>query len=78
MISDVLHEAVEDLDRYLTSSNFENMYKGKDRSEIIKLRDEALYIARKLDMRPGAPVPTKKDAIAKIAEERHQMPRSSS
>lgn len=72
MISDVLHETVEDLDRYLTSPTFDDVYTGKLRAQIIKLRDEALCIARVLDTPPGAAVPDKNAALTAIAEERRQ------
>jgi hypothetical protein len=77
MISDVLHETVWDLDDCLTKPTFDETYKGRLKQQIIKLRDEALYIARVLDTPGGKGVPPKAQALAQIAEERRQMPRDS-
>ena len=70
MISDVLHEAVSELDRYLTEPVFNDCYKGRIREQIIKLRDDALYIMWILDTPPGGRVPAKASALAAIAERR--------
>jgi len=72
MISDVLHETVDELDHYLNCPTFADCYKGKLREQIVRLRDEALYIARVLDTPPGAPVPGTKKTLAAIAAERRQ------
>ena len=77
MISDVLHETVWDLDDCLTNPTLNETYKGRLKQQIIKLRDEALYIARVLDTWPGERVPPKAQGLARIAEERRQMPRAS-
>jgi hypothetical protein len=40
MISDVLFETVEDLNRYLTSPIYAKTYQGRLRMRIIKVRNE--------------------------------------
>lgn len=39
MISDVLSEAVQDIDRYLQDPTFERVYAGSLRTDILALRD---------------------------------------
>jgi hypothetical protein len=73
MISDVLYEAVSELDHYLTKSLYDDTYRGKLREQITKLRDEALYIAWILDTPPGNRVPPKAKALATIAERRRKQ-----
>jgi hypothetical protein len=72
MISDVLYEAVLELDHYLTDPFYDDWYKGKLREQIIKLRDEARYIVSVLDTPPGARVPAKAAALRVIAERRRK------
>jgi hypothetical protein len=76
MISHILHETVENLDRYLTSATFDDCYTGRRREEIIRFRDETLYIARVLNAKPGTRLSSKAQALAQIAEEQRQMPRA--
>lgn len=52
MISDVLFEAVQDLDRYLNDKFYDTWYKGAFRERIIKLRNEAEAIRIELDKPP--------------------------
>jgi hypothetical protein len=49
MISDVLFEMVEGLDRYLNDPHYDNMYSGTLRERIIRVRDDAEYIRFVLD-----------------------------
>ena len=70
MISDVLHEAVSELDHYLTDRLYDKNYAGNLRKQIVKLRDEALYLARVLDTSPDARSPSKAIALKEIGEQR--------
>lgn len=51
MISDVLSEAVDEVDRYL--NDFEDMYRGSLRRDILALRDEMERMRARLDTCPG-------------------------
>jgi hypothetical protein len=50
MISDVLSEAVEQIDQYLNA--YEDVYKGEVRKHIIKLRGDMLALREELDEPP--------------------------
>jgi hypothetical protein len=56
MISDILSQAVVDLDHYLNDPNF-HTYSGELRERIIRLRDEAEYIRVVLDTHPCDTLP---------------------
>jgi hypothetical protein len=49
MISDVLFDMVEGLDRYLTDRLYDGMYPGALRESIVCARDDAEYIRFALD-----------------------------
>ena len=49
MISDILCEMVEGLDRYRNDPNYDAMYRGALRERIIRVRDDAEYIRFVLD-----------------------------
>jgi hypothetical protein len=52
MISDILSQAVVDLDHYLTDPNFADTYTGEVRERVVRLRDEAESLRAVLDTRP--------------------------
>jgi hypothetical protein len=52
MISDVLHEAVVEVRRYLEDSTYENVYKGDMRVRIISLVSDMEKIQVELDTPP--------------------------
>ncbi len=52
MISDVLHQAVVDIDGYLESPAFEKVYGGDLRERIIKLRNDMTTMRIELDTPP--------------------------
>ncbi|BAW19144.1 hypothetical protein [Ralstonia phage RP31] len=56
MISDVLFEAVDGVDRYLENPLYDSMYCGELRERIIKLRNDMAQMQRELDTPPGAPI----------------------
>ena len=74
IIGDVLFETVRELDHYLNDPAF--AYAGAIREDIMKLRDEAVYVAMVLDAPPGAPGLDKATVFAAIAEERRMAPRT--
>lgn len=53
MISDVLSEAVAEIDRYLTTPTFSVCYVGEMRQRIRKCRNEMEAIRRVLDTPPS-------------------------
>jgi hypothetical protein len=53
MISDVISEAVAELDRYLNDPIWDDVYCGKLRERIVRLRNEAEYLRGLLDVPPG-------------------------
>lgn len=52
MISDVLHEAVNEIDRYLNDPVFATSYTGELRDHIVKVRDEMHSLRAELDAPP--------------------------
>jgi hypothetical protein len=52
MISDVLSQAVVDLDRYLIDPDFDHIYIGETRERLIRLRDEVRDLQSLLDTSP--------------------------
>jgi hypothetical protein len=52
MVSDVLSDAVDQLDSYLNNQFYDDWYTGKMRADIIKVRDEMARIRRILDTPP--------------------------
>lgn len=57
MISDVLFEAVEEIDGYLADPVYKDMYAGELRDRILKLRDDMNALRAELDTPPGQPIP---------------------
>jgi hypothetical protein len=53
MISDILSQAVIDLDHYLTDANFDRTYGGEARERLIRLRNEADDLRSVLDTPPA-------------------------
>jgi hypothetical protein len=49
MISDVLSDMVEGLDRYLSDRLYDDLYSGALRESIIRVRDDAEYLCFVLD-----------------------------
>ena len=49
MISDVLHDAVSDLDHYLESETYRTVYTGDTRDKIIVVRNAMDALRRELD-----------------------------
>jgi hypothetical protein len=72
MISDVLSQAVDDLDHYLNDPNFDSTYNGEFRERIIRLRDEAEYIRIVLDTHPCDTPPPEAVLRERFAAERRQ------
>jgi hypothetical protein len=72
MISDILSQAVGDLDHYLNDPNFDGTYSGELRERIIRLRDEAEYIRAVLDTHPCDTPPSEAVLRERIAASRHQ------
>jgi hypothetical protein len=70
MISDVMFEAVSEIDRYLTTPTFDGAYRGRLRAKIVKLRDEMEYIRLVLDSVPGVRLPPKPTVMRAIAVRR--------
>ena len=52
MISDILSQAVIDLDRYIADGTFDHTYIGETRERIIRLRNEADDLRSVLDTPP--------------------------
>jgi hypothetical protein len=50
MISDVLFEAVEQIDQYLY--HYTHVYKGETREHIVQLRDDMIALLAELDEPP--------------------------
>lgn len=55
MISDVLHEAVAEMDRYLDSPEWRDTYTGQMRKELKALRTMMDAARQRLDTPPPAP-----------------------
>jgi hypothetical protein len=72
MISDILSQAVVDLDHYLTDDNFIGTYAGEVRERVIRLRDEADSLRAVLDMRP-AEITSVPDATQQTDPERSKL-----
>src|SRR5690348_9972352 len=53
MISDILSQAVSDLDRYLTDPEWADDYAGKLRDRLVQFRNEADAIRAILDREPA-------------------------
>lgn len=53
MISDVLSDAVYDIDTYLKNPMYEKTYSGKLREDIVKLRNDMDALRVKLDAPPS-------------------------
>ena len=49
VISDILAQMADDLDRYLSDSSYDAIYSGALRERIIRVRDDAEYIRFVLD-----------------------------
>jgi len=52
MISDVLHEAVSEMDRYLNDPVFSDTYEGMMRKELLALRTQMDLMRQRLDTPP--------------------------
>ena len=52
MISDVLHEAIENIDYYLNEDNCQIYSHGKIRDKIVKLRNDMEALRLELDKAP--------------------------
>ena len=70
MISDVLADAIDDLDYHLSNPAYVGTYQGRTRKQIAKLRDEMAYMVHVLDAPPGVRLPRKAKLLAQIAEQR--------
>jgi hypothetical protein len=70
MISDVLYELVNGIDWYLNDSSYDDIYQGKRRERIIRLRNEAEYLRVLLDAPPGMPPLPEPVQLERIAEQR--------
>jgi hypothetical protein len=53
MISDVLHDAVQEIDEYLGNQKFNRIYFGDLRERIVKLRDAMDAMRAELDKVPA-------------------------
>jgi hypothetical protein len=73
MISDILFQAVVDLDHYLNDPNFDRTYSGELRERIIRLRDEAEYIRFVLDTHPCDTPPNEAVLRERIAADLRQV-----
>ena len=58
MISDILSQLVINLDHYLLDPNFDHIYSGEIRKQILGLRDEADRLRGVLDTNPDENAPT--------------------
>ncbi len=56
MISDILYDAVNAIDRYLTDDLYREIYEGETRKEITELRNAMDALRAKLET-PPAPSP---------------------
>lgn len=54
MISDVLAEAIAEIDRYLSDPVFADVYEGALRSDIVELRNKMDGVRERLDTPPIA------------------------
>lgn len=61
MISDVLHEAVSEIDRYLEEPTFAACYQGQTRDELLALRTLMEAMRQRLDTPPTASQPLTTD-----------------
>ena len=71
MISDVLAQAVDDLDHYLNDPFWDHIYRADWRERVICLRDEAKYVQILLDTHPCDTPPTEGVLRERIAGTRH-------
>ncbi len=78
MISDILSQAVDDLDHYLSDPFWDRTHNGELRARIIRLRDEAEYIRVVMDAHPCDTPPSEAVVRARIAADPRQArdPRS--
>ena len=72
MISDVLSQAVDDLDHYLNDPFWDHIYRADLRERVIRLRDEAKYVQILLDTHPCDTPPTEGVLRERIAADRRQ------
>jgi hypothetical protein len=70
MISDILDQAVDDLDHYLNDLNFDRAYTGELHDRIIRLRNEAEYLRGLLDVPPGVRLPSEAVLLERIDAQR--------
>jgi hypothetical protein len=68
MISDILAQAVDDLDHYL--NDFDRTYTGELRDRIIRFRNEAEYLRSLLDVPPGVRLPSEAVLLERIDAQR--------
>jgi len=54
MISEVLHDAVMDMDRYLGDALFKDLYSGQIRADLVDLRNRMDEMRVRLDAMPPA------------------------
>ena len=72
MISDILSQAVADLDRYLSDCTFDHAYIGETRERLVRLRNEADDLRSVLDTPPDA-TPAADDGPQQTASTRSRM-----
>lgn len=60
MISDVLHEAVRNMDEYLEEPTYASVYEGALRDRILTLRSEMVELVNYLDTPPDHTTPLRK------------------
>jgi len=72
MISDILFQAVDDLDHYLNDPLWDHIYCGDLRERIIRLRDEAKHVQILLDTHPCDTPSTEGVLRERIAADRRQ------
>jgi hypothetical protein len=70
MISDVISEAVAELDRYLNDPIWDDVYCGKLRERIVRLRNEAEYLRGLLDVPPGVQLAPETVLLGRIDAQR--------
>jgi hypothetical protein len=68
MISDILAQAVDDLDHYL--NDFDRTYTGELRHRISRFRNEADYLRSLLDVPPGVRLPPEAVLLERIDAQR--------
>ena len=70
MISDILCECVDEIDRYLNDPGLDATYEGELRDRIIRLRNEAEYLRGLLDVPPGVQLPPEPVLLERIEAQR--------